>query len=73
MLGKVDGRYRAEVIADASGKYCGNGLRFDSIGSAEEYARELMSRWTLVRSWRVVDGEGEQVVSRMGGGASCDH
>ena len=46
--------YAAEVIADNSGRFVGNGLRFATRRAAEEYAEDLMSRWTLVRSWRVV-------------------
>lgn len=48
----------AEVIADDSGKYCGNGLRFATRDEAEAYARELFSRWTLVREWRAVPVSG---------------
>lgn len=46
--------FAAEVIADDSGKFCGNGLRFASPGEAKAYALDLYSRWTAVRSWRVV-------------------
>ncbi len=46
--------FKAEVIADNSGKFVGNGLRFASRAEAEAYARDLFSRWTLVREWRVV-------------------
>jgi len=47
--------YAAEVIADSSGKYCGNGLRFATKKEAEAYAMELSSRWMAVREWRVVE------------------
>lgn len=46
--------YAAEVIADDSGKFCGNGLTFPTLEAAEEYAIDLFGRWTLVRTWRVV-------------------
>jgi hypothetical protein len=49
--------YKAEVIADNSGKWCGNGLRFATHKEAEDYARDLSYRWTLVREWRVVESE----------------
>ena len=48
-----DGKYIVEVIADDSGKWAGNQLRFDTEKHAEEYARDLAMRWTLVRDWRV--------------------
>lgn len=47
--------YAAEVIADASGKWVGNQLRFATREAAEAYARDLAWRWTLVRDTRVVE------------------
>jgi hypothetical protein len=49
--------WKAEVIADSSGKFCGNGLRFATKGEAETYAADLAYRWTLVREWRVVESD----------------
>ncbi len=46
-------KWKAEVIADNSGVFCGNGLTFDTKRDAENYARDLMFRWTAVRQWRV--------------------
>lgn len=46
--------FAAEVIADDSGKFCGNGLRFATPDEAKTYAKDLYSRWTAVRQWRVV-------------------
>jgi len=43
-----------EVIADNSGKWCGNGLRFATQAEAEANAEDLHSRWTLVREHRAV-------------------
>ncbi len=51
--------FKAEVIADNSGKFVGNGLTFDHVAEAEAYAIDLMSRWTLVTKWRVVNETGE--------------
>jgi hypothetical protein len=51
--------FKVEVIADSSGKWCGNGLRFDTEAAAEAYARDLMDRWVLVTDWRVVKVEPE--------------
>lgn len=47
--------YAAEVIADSSGKWCGNGLRFKTEAEAEEYVKNLSWRWTAVRDTRVVE------------------
>jgi hypothetical protein len=47
--------WMAEVIADNSGKFCGNGCRFATKEEAEGYAADLSLRWTLVREWRVVE------------------
>jgi len=49
-----EGKYKVEVIADSSDVFVGNGVRFDTKENAEEYARDLMWRWTLVREWRVM-------------------
>ena len=49
------GPFQVEVIADTSEEWCGNGLRFPTQAEAEAYAKDLWSRWTAVRSWRVVE------------------
>ena len=49
--------FAAEVIADSSGTWCGNGLRFATEAEAEGYVRHLASRWTAVRSTRVIESE----------------
>jgi hypothetical protein len=49
--------YAAEVIADNSGKFRGNALRFATREEAEVYAKDLESRWLLVRERRVVESE----------------
>lgn len=56
--------YRVQVIADSSGEWCGNGLKFDTIEEAKDYAINLMWRWTLVRNWRVL-GNNDQPVMTM--------
>lgn len=53
--GALTGPFSVEVIADTSETWCGNALRFSSGEDAEAYARDLWSRWTAVRSWRVVE------------------
>jgi hypothetical protein len=47
--------FKVEVIADASGQWTGNALRFESKLAAEVYAKDLFSRWTAVKEWRVVE------------------
>ena len=46
--------YKAEVIADSSGTWCGNGLRFATEAEAQAYVKDLEWRWTSVRETRVV-------------------
>jgi hypothetical protein len=50
----VENPYKVQVIADNSGKWCGNGCTFPTIDAAKEYGRDLFWRWTAVRNWRVV-------------------
>lgn len=52
--------YKVEVLADNSGHWASNGLVFDSVEKAEEYARDLYSRWTLVYNWRIIDKDGKE-------------
>lgn len=47
--------YAAQVIADSTGKWCGNSLRFATSQEADRYARNLTARWTAVRQHRVVE------------------
>lgn len=47
--------FKAEVIADSSGTWAANLLRFDTRANAEAYVRDLARRWTLVRETRVVE------------------
>ena len=51
--------FMVEVIADNSGKWCGNGLRFSTEEAAEAYGEDLAGRWSLVTKWRVVPSEEE--------------
>ena len=52
--------FKMEVLADNSGEWAGNGLKFDTRADAEIYARSLAIRWKLVRDWRVVEIKGEE-------------
>jgi hypothetical protein len=47
--------FKPEVIADSSGEWCGNALRFATKEEAERYVDDLMRRWTAVRQTRVVE------------------
>jgi len=47
--------WKPEVIADNSGVWTGNALRFATKEEAEAYARDLYSRWTSVREIRAVE------------------
>jgi hypothetical protein len=45
--------WKPEVIADNSGKWCGNALVFETEQEAKQYVYDLSMRWTLVRDTRV--------------------
>jgi len=49
--------FKPEVIADSSGKWCGNALRFPTREEAEANVRDLMMRWYAVRESRVVESD----------------
>ncbi len=49
--------FKPEVIADASGKWCGNALRFATCEEAEANVQDLMMRWFAVRETRVVQSD----------------
>jgi hypothetical protein len=51
--------WKSEVIADKSGTWAGNGLRFATEGEAKQYVADLSMRWTLVSDTRVVECEDE--------------
>jgi hypothetical protein len=49
--------WKTEVIADNSGKWCGNELRFATEDEAEVYVEDLFHRWTMVIETRVVPSD----------------
>lgn len=49
--------FAPEVIADASGKWAGNALRFETEKEAQVYVKDLERRWLLVIDTRVVESE----------------
>jgi len=49
--------WKPEVIADATGKWYDNAMRFATKEEAEENAKNLAMRWTLVRDFRAVESD----------------
>jgi hypothetical protein len=49
--------FKPEVIADSSGKWAGNALRFATSGEAAANVQDLMMRWFAVRETRVVESD----------------
>jgi hypothetical protein len=49
--------WKPEVIADSSGKWVGNALRFATKDEADTYNDDLFLRWTAVREKRSVESE----------------
>jgi hypothetical protein len=49
--------WKPEVIADSSGKWCGNALRFATKEEAEISVANLAMRWLAVRETRVVESD----------------
>jgi hypothetical protein len=47
--------FKAEVVADDTGTWSGNALRFATPEEASAYAHDLMIRWFAVRDTRVVE------------------
>lgn len=51
--------YAPEVIADSSGTWAGNALRFATREEAAQNVFDLSMRWFAVRETRVVESEDE--------------
>jgi hypothetical protein len=49
--------WKPEVIADGSGKWSGNALRFATYAEAKEYVLDLALRWSAVREVRVIESD----------------
>jgi hypothetical protein len=47
--------WKPEVIADNSGKWTGNTLRFATKAEADAYVADLRSRWTSVRETQSIE------------------
>jgi hypothetical protein len=59
--------YKAEVIADSSGKWVSNSLVWATEAEAYQYVADLAGRWTLVRDTRVVEVTEEPNYKWVGG------
>ena len=51
--------WKPEVVADSSGAFCGNALRFPTKEEAEANALDLSYRWILVSQWRATESDDE--------------
>lgn len=51
--------WKPEVIADNTGKWYGNALRFATYQEAIDNARDLSYRWLAVRDYRAVECDDE--------------
>lgn len=49
--------FKVEVIADSSGKWVSNMLRFATEPEAIAYSHDLSNRWSSVRQRRVVSSD----------------
>jgi hypothetical protein len=49
--------FKPEVVADSTGKFYGNALRFATREEAEANVRDLEMRWFAVRDTRVVESD----------------
>jgi hypothetical protein len=49
--------YKPEVIADSTGTWAGNALRFATEEEALANAKDLMARWTSVREIRATESD----------------
>lgn len=47
--------FAAQVVADSTGKFVGNALRFATKEEAERYAQDLFNRWMSCTDKRVVE------------------
>jgi len=60
--------YKAQVIADSSGTWAGNALVFPTEGEAQQYVKDLESRWLAVTATRVVETDDEPNYKWVNGG-----
>lgn len=61
--------WKPEVIADSTGQWYSNGLRFATEQEAKDYVADLAMRWTAVRDTRVVKSDDTVTHTMIGGKA----
>jgi len=49
--------WKSDIIADASGEWTSNALRFATEAEARGYVEDLYNRWSAVRETRVVESD----------------
>lgn len=59
--------FKVEVIADSSGQWATNAIRYATAPEAEDAAVDLAGRWLLVRDWRVTECEDPVNYKRIAG------
>lgn len=47
--------WKVEVRVKGDTEFVSNGLRFETQRDAEQYGRDLYSRWLAVEEWRAVE------------------
>ena len=50
-----NGKFKVVVRVHGESGFVGNGLKFATHEAAEEYGRDLSSRWMAVEEWKVID------------------
>jgi len=53
-------KYKAEVKVGTDPIWYSNALRFDTTKLAEEYAKNLFSRWLATTDWRVIEDNNKE-------------
>ena len=61
--------WKIEVQVANDGKWYGNAVRCETKAEAEEYARDLVSRWTQSTNFRVVEVMDDVTVKMVSGKA----
>ena len=51
----MDYRFQVNTYGDPANSWVGNALTYLTAEVAEKAARDLFSRWTAVKFWRVID------------------
>lgn len=49
--------YKAQMIADETGKWLDNSLRFATYQEADRWASQLAMKWSAVTAYRVIESD----------------